>query len=505
MNLNLQKLPIRLIIILWAVLFFGRCSSQNLINNGSFENLTSCQLTSGSIYFAIGWTEEPNPQYNSADLFAPCASANFSTPDNGTGSQNPVDGSNYAGLFLLHQVSTGKGSEFIENKLQKKLKKNYKYHLSFYLSLAEYQSSLSIGNIGVTLSYADYNAVAFSRIKPDNAIIVNDQPNYLTNDKGWTKLQTLYTANGDEEFLLISDFDTSFTDTLRINNDIMGISAYYYIDHVQLYELTPTNANAGRDTIFCGGGTVKLGTENAQRFKYTWWPAAGLDDPNTAQPTATVTKTTTYYLTVSDPFMDTLYANPSTMDSVTIYVKPIKQLSTNLTPAYSRLCPDDEIELVGGVCNRCQFSWEPKGYLTDTNLFVQKIKPLANINYTFVVWRSEGDTCYLGASVQNKIIVLSTCDTIPEPPPPPFSISIPNVFTPNNDKENDVFIIKGESIAEIKTSIFNRWGLLVKELNGINDIWDGNGQTQGVYYYVTELVTREGEKKVYKGSVELVR
>ncbi|MDX5512216.1 MAG: gliding motility-associated C-terminal domain-containing protein, partial [Hymenobacteraceae bacterium] len=41
---------------------------------------------------------------------------------------------------------------------------------------------------------------------------------------------------------------------------------------------------------------------------------------------------------------------------------------------------------------------------------------------------------------------------------------IPNVFTPNNDGKNDVFVIQGvRPGSEVK--IFNRWGALVKEIN----------------------------------------
>ena len=83
----------------------------------------------------------------------------------------------------------------------------------------------------------------------------------------------------------------------------------------------------------------------------------------------------------------------------------------------------------------------------------------------------------------------------------PTKIELPNVFTPNGDNNNDVFIIDNEhleyqSIRSFKITIFNRVGQVVHEFDGdIRDWegWDGtvknsNRETpQGNYFFVVEV------------------
>lgn len=61
----------------------------------------------------------------------------------------------------------------------------------------------------------------------------------------------------------------------------------------------------------------------------------------------------------------------------------------------------------------------------------------------------------------------------------------PNIFTPNNDGENDY--LKFESLdfyAGSAISIYNRWGNLIYESSDYKNNWNGGDQSDGVYYYV---------------------
>jgi gliding motility-associated-like protein len=79
-------------------------------------------------------------------------------------------------------------------------------------------------------------------------------------------------------------------------------------------------------------------------------------------------------------------------------------------------------------------------------------------------------------------------------------IEIPNVFTPNGDGINDLFVYRNvdESIA-LQTKIFNRWGDLVSQWNG-NKSWNGDGESEGLYYYEIYY----GKEKI-TGVVSLIR
>ncbi|MDA3927367.1 MAG: gliding motility-associated C-terminal domain-containing protein, partial [Prolixibacteraceae bacterium] len=91
-------------------------------------------------------------------------------------------------------------------------------------------------------------------------------------------------------------------------------------------------------------------------------------------------------------------------------------------------------------------------------------------------------------------------------------IDIPNVFTPNGDGTNDVFVIRTESMKSMNFKIYNRWGGLVhswkysniksNDYTFVHSVWDGTIGNRlaspGVYYYV---VTYEG-RDVYQNNLD---
>ncbi len=81
-------------------------------------------------------------------------------------------------------------------------------------------------------------------------------------------------------------------------------------------------------------------------------------------------------------------------------------------------------------------------------------------------------------------------------------IYIPNIFTPNGDGINDVFIIKGIENEVWKLEIFNRWGNRVYLSLDYNNDWQGKDLKSGVYYYI---LTNTETKRLYKGTVRLLK
>ncbi|QJB33018.1 DUF11 domain-containing protein [Chitinophaga oryzae] len=84
-------------------------------------------------------------------------------------------------------------------------------------------------------------------------------------------------------------------------------------------------------------------------------------------------------------------------------------------------------------------------------------------------------------------------------------IFIPNVVTPNGDGKNDNFYIPGLSkFPGSAMYIYNRWGNQVYQHKNYDNKWNGDGLSEGTYYYILELRTEQGVRK-YKGWVELMR
>ncbi len=89
------------------------------------------------------------------------------------------------------------------------------------------------------------------------------------------------------------------------------------------------------------------------------------------------------------------------------------------------------------------------------------------------------------------------------------SIYIPNIFTPNEDGNNDNFLILGKGIEAIELSIFDRWGSKIYYTNDVDKGWDGSSDKKmvnaGVYMYMVEIIFYDGQKEQRKGNITLIR
>ena len=95
---------------------------------------------------------------------------------------------------------------------------------------------------------------------------------------------------------------------------------------------------------------------------------------------------------------------------------------------------------------------------------------------------------------------------------PDVNLFIPDVFTPDGDGKNDLFVIKGISGRAVKLTVFNRWGNKVYGSDAYANTWDGSSNVsglilgtsklpQGTYYYVAEFM--DGVDKPINGYIVL--
>jgi len=90
------------------------------------------------------------------------------------------------------------------------------------------------------------------------------------------------------------------------------------------------------------------------------------------------------------------------------------------------------------------------------------------------------------------------------------SCEMPNVFSPNNDGINDLFLpIKMDRIQKYFLSIYNRWGSLVFDNGGSSLGWNGMFLNElcpeGTYSWVIKYVDIVGTEKVITGNLTLLR
>lgn len=85
-------------------------------------------------------------------------------------------------------------------------------------------------------------------------------------------------------------------------------------------------------------------------------------------------------------------------------------------------------------------------------------------------------------------------------------LMVPNVFTPNNDGDNDLFMITThDCIEKFEILVYNRWGELLFRSADRNLHWNGKTRSgaaspDGTYYYIA---TADGKR--YKGFLSLLR
>ncbi len=89
-----------------------------------------------------------------------------------------------------------------------------------------------------------------------------------------------------------------------------------------------------------------------------------------------------------------------------------------------------------------------------------------------------------------------------------FIIFAPNSFTPNDNGQNDKFILKGVKKKQFKyfeLNIFNRWGELVFSTNDVNYGWDGGDSSSGTYKWIATITDEIGGVHKKNGEILLVR
>lgn len=95
----------------------------------------------------------------------------------------------------------------------------------------------------------------------------------------------------------------------------------------------------------------------------------------------------------------------------------------------------------------------------------------------------------------------------------PLIYDEPNVFTPNNDGDNDLWTMNLENVESVEVVILNRWGNVVYESTDVNFAWNGKVKntgaecTEGTYFYKVKLIGQgaNSEEVEVHGFIELLR
>lgn len=85
----------------------------------------------------------------------------------------------------------------------------------------------------------------------------------------------------------------------------------------------------------------------------------------------------------------------------------------------------------------------------------------------------------------------------------------PDIFTPNGDGTNDLFLLKGKYITDFTLTIFNRWGEIVFNSHSMNEGWDGTMKgtyaPDGAYTYKVIATDTHNTELIQTGTLTLAR
>ncbi len=244
---------------------------------------------------------------------------------------------------------------------------------------------------------------------------------------------------------------------------------------------------SGKEKI-CFGESIILEASGADSIykdiSYKW-----ITGETSQQIFVTPLKSTSYFCVV--------FYNGDAVDTAffDVEVFPYPKPTFNWIPSKPKVGDEISISYTGGKFEN--IAWYFNG-VKDTSQFLNYKKVIDSIGYLDVQLIAYNE---IGCSelVQHRIFVEGESE-----------ILVPEVFSPNADGNNDVFVIDFPmGMQKIKTKIYNRWGNLVISSNDAHFEWDGtmlnNEVPDGAYVIYIEAYNASGKYITYDKTIVLLR
>lgn len=233
----------------------------------------------------------------------------------------------------------------------------------------------------------------------------------------------------------------------------------------------------------CPGGSATLTVSNAGGNTIEWYDSPTGGTPlfvGTTFVTPELNRNTTFY---AQAVNNNQCVSATRTAAPVVIVPPQADAGPDVTIIQGQTT---ELRASGGV----SYQWEPAAGLSNANVSNPVASPDVTTTYTVTITTEEGCT----ATDEVTVTVIP-------------AITVPNAFSPNGDRVNDVWEIENiQNYPDARVEIFNRWGSQVFASTGYGTPWDGtyNGQALPVatYYYIIYLNSSE---RPVSGHVTIIR
>jgi gliding motility-associated-like protein len=290
-------------------------------------------------------------------------------------------------------------------------------------------------------------------------------------------------ANGNVNYLWSNAATSSAIAGLQAGNYTVTVTDAAGCSQTASATILPTQpltVSIGNDVSFCQGESATI-TAPAGFTDYLW------SDGNTTN-TTTATASGIYSVTVTD-------ANGCTASDAlvaTVFATPVIDLPTDTTVYENN--PVILKPIITNGATPATYLWQPDADLSCSNCANPVANPADTITYTLAY--TSANNCTSNAQITINVLKGAL-------------IYMPNVFSPNNDGNNDILFPLGVGVKSIKWKVFNRWGELIFTSEDINIGWDGTFrgalQPPGVYVYTMQVTFLNKTAKNYKGGITLIR
>jgi gliding motility-associated-like protein len=274
-----------------------------------------------------------------------------------------------------------------------------------------------------------------------------------------------------------------------------NIDKCIYLDTVKL-NVFPVDASLPNSYNICvPSDSVKIEVtdkDTTQFLNYLWSPNGVIKSDPLDGPVALaqITKDTTVSVLLMNK-----YGCEATLKTKLILVNPAITISADKETLIKNKGEKATIRVSG--CEGCQYIWSP--FNTLNSLTDSVVVAMPNDTTIYKVIASK-----LGCSVTGSIRI-NVDDVQCEEP----NIFVPNAFTPNNDGNNDVLLVRGRWITSLRFVVYNRYGQELFTTNNQLEGWDGTykGKDLGpdVFGYYLTVRCLDGGNFAKRGNVTLIK
>lgn len=231
-------------------------TAQNLVPDSSFESVTNhyCGIVSSAGQFDALFTDWNNATEGDGDLFSllvdttcfnHCTNPSPSGPIPPKGSQAPLTGDVYAGIFL-YTINGLEQREYLQTTLTSPLIIGNQYEVAAWVSLADF-SEFSTSDFDFLFStdavYAPNNNVLALTPQMENDVL-------LSGTTDWILVRDTFIADSAYTHLTLGNFNSDVATSLTPNPGSGGgpgqYGAYYFVEDVSVVSLgTPLATREG--------------------------------------------------------------------------------------------------------------------------------------------------------------------------------------------------------------------------------------------------------------------